>query len=95
MLRRSDIYTIFTCVRPNPPNVALQSLSSINFFSLVLLSTVEIRSLSNDENGKKHKSIHLFATCTRMAVAFAIIVLSKQLKKFLRVNATALSFCCK
>ena len=33
--------------------------------------------------------IHLSATCTRMAVAFAIIVLSKQLKKFLRVNATA------
>ena len=30
-----------------------------------------------------------------MAVAFAIIVLSKQLKKFLRVNATGLSFCCK
>ena len=35
------------------PHVALQSLSSINFFPLVLLSTVEIRSLSNDENGKK------------------------------------------
>ena len=35
------------------PYVALQSLSSINFFSLVLLSTVEIESLSNDENGKK------------------------------------------
>ena len=30
-----------------------------------------------------------------MAVAFAIIVLSKQLKKFLRVNARALSFCCR
>ena len=32
---------------------ALQSLSSINFFPLVLLSTVEIGSLSNDKNGKK------------------------------------------
>ena len=30
-----------------------------------------------------------------MAVAFAIIVLTKQLKKFQRANATALSFCCK
>ena len=31
----------------------MQSLSSINFFPLVLLSTVEIESLSNNENGKK------------------------------------------
>lgn len=30
-----------------------------------------------------------------MAVAFAIIILSKQLKKFQLVNARALSFCCK
>ena len=35
------------------PYVALHLLSSINFFRLVLLSTVEIGSLSNDENGKK------------------------------------------
>ena len=49
--------SILTCIRFHKilkdPHVALQSLSSINFFSLVLLSTVEIRSLSNDENGKK------------------------------------------
>ena len=53
MLRRGDIYTIFTCVRPKTPHVALQSLTSIIFFPLVLLSTVEIGSLSNDENSKK------------------------------------------
>ena len=46
------MYNFYLC-STKTPHVALQSLSSINFFSLVLLSTVEIGSLSNDENGKK------------------------------------------
>ena len=46
------IYNFYLCSTKSP-HVALQSLSSINFFPLVLLSTVEIGSLSNDENGKK------------------------------------------
>ena len=45
-------YNFYLC-STKTPHVALQSLSSINFFPLVLLSTVEIGSLSNDENGKK------------------------------------------
>ena len=49
--------SILTCIRfrkiPKTPHVALQLLSSINFFLLVLSSTVEIESLSKDENGKE------------------------------------------
>lgn len=48
------MYNFYLC-STKTPHVALQSLSSINFFSLVLLSTVEIGSLSNDENGKKQQ----------------------------------------
>ena len=48
------MYNFYLC-STKTPHVPLQSLSSINFFSLVLLSTVEIRSLSNDENGKKQQ----------------------------------------
>ena len=43
-------YNFYLC-STKTPHVALQSLSSINFFPL--LSTVEIGRLSNDENGKK------------------------------------------
>ena len=55
MLRRGDIKIIcnFYLCSTKTRHVALQSLSSINFFSLVLLSMVEIGSLSNDENGRK------------------------------------------
>ena len=48
------MYNFYLC-STKTPHVALQSLSSIKFFSLVLLSTVEIGSLSNDENGKKQQ----------------------------------------
>ena len=46
------IYNFYLC-STKTPHVALQSLSSINFFPLVLLSTVEIGGLGNDENGKE------------------------------------------
>ena len=46
------IYSFYLCLTKTP-HVALQLLSSINFFPLVLLSTVEIGSLSNDDNGKQ------------------------------------------
>ena len=89
------MYNFYLC-STKTPHVALQSLSSIKFFSLVLLSTVEIGSLSNDENGKKQQ-VYSFM-CNMYAYNCRICnycLLSKQLKKFLRVNGTALSFCCK
>ena len=65
MLRRSDIYiyiyiyiyTIFTCVRPK----CLMSRCNHSpplFFRLVLLSTVEIGSLT--ERGERQKAVSLF-----------------------------------
>ena len=77
------------------PHVALQSLSAIILSSCAVINGGNRKLNWTRRTAKSSKSIHLFATCTRMAVAFAIIVLSKQLKKFLRVNATGLSFCCK
>ena len=53
------MYNFYLC-STKTPHVALQSLSSIKFFSLVLLSTVEIGSLSNDENGKKQQVYSFF-----------------------------------
>ena len=60
----------------------MQSLSSINFFPLVLLSTVEIGSLNNDENGKKQQvysficNTYAFGSWSHLQLLF----LSKQLK---------------
>ena len=80
---------------PKDPHVALQSVSSINLFLLVLSSTVEIGSLSNDENGKKQQvysficNMYAFGSWSHLQLLF----LSKQLQKFQRVNSMVLSFC--
>ena len=95
MLRRSDIYTIFTCVWPKLLMSRCNHSPPLTSFLSCCYQRWKSEAYATTRTAKSNKSIHLFATCTRMAVAFAIIVLSKQLKKFQRVNAMVLSFCCK
>ena len=82
MLRRSDIYTLFTGVRPKPLMSRCNHSPPLTSF---LSCCYQRWKSETTRTAKSNKSIHLFATCTRMAVAFAIIALSKQLKKLLMI----------
>ena len=74
MLRLSDISTIFTCVRPKSLVSRYNHSPPLTSFLSCFYQRWKSEAQVTTRTAKSNKSIHLFATCTRIAVAFAIIV---------------------